>query len=160
MTHPNPDHGPFAALDLGSNSFHLQIASFESGKLKVIDRYKVMVRMAAGLQDDGTLSEESLHRALDALEKFAERLRGLPTDHIRVVGTNTLRAARNAGPFLKQAESLLGVPIDIIAGTEEARLIYLGVASDLSTDGSKRLIIDIGGGSTELVIGRQQPRKL
>lgn len=160
MSNIHSDDGPYAALDLGSNSFHLQIASFESGKLKVIDRHKVMVRMAAGLQDDGTLSEESLERALDALEKFAERLRGLPSDHIRVVGTNTLRAARNAGPFLRQAEALLGVPIDIIAGTEEARLIYLGVASDLATDGRKRLIIDIGGGSTELVIGRQQPRKL
>lgn len=160
MSDTHPDNGPFAALDLGSNSFHLQIASFESGKLRVIDRYKVMVRMAAGLQDDGTISEESLERALEALEKFAERLRGLPADHVRVVGTNTLRAARNAGGFLKQAEALLGVPIDIIAGTEEARLIYLGVASDLATDGRKRLIIDIGGGSTELVIGRQQPRKL
>lgn len=160
MSSIRSDNGPFAALDLGSNSFHLQIASFESGKLRVIDRYKVMVRMAAGLQDDGSLREASLERALEALEKFAERLRGLPKDHIRVVGTNTLRAARNSGSFLKQAEALLGVPIDIIAGTEEARLIYLGVASDLATDNRKRLIIDIGGGSTELVIGRQQPRKL
>lgn len=150
----------FAALDLGSNSFHLMLARFQGGKLVVIDRYKEMVRLAAGLTDGGLLAEEAMQRALTALPKFAERLRGLQADHVRVVGTNTLRAARNSDAFLEQAEAILGVPINIISGVEEARLIYLGVAKDFTPEERSRLVIDIGGGSTELVLGREQPQEL
>lgn len=148
----------YAALDLGSNSFHLLIARFDQRKLIVIDAHKDMVRFAAGLDKHNTLSEEAINRALESLRKMAERLRGVPSDHIRIVGTNTLRTATNAEAFISQAESILPAPINIISGTEEARLIYLGVASDFSPGESRRLVVDIGGGSTELVIGAQNPQ--
>lgn len=150
----------FAALDLGSNSFHLLIASFQDDKLRVIDRHKDMVRLAAGLDDDGLLSDEAQQRALDSLAKIANRLRGVPRSQVRIVGTNTLRAASNAGDFMQRAEAILGLPINIISGTEEARLVYLGVANDLAVEQQKRLVIDIGGGSTELVAGKQNPKLL
>jgi exopolyphosphatase/guanosine-5'-triphosphate,3'-diphosphate pyrophosphatase len=150
----------YAALDLGSNSFHLLIASFNQEKLKIIDRHKDMVRLAAGLDDDGHLSEEAQERALASLAKMADRLRGVPRRQIRVVGTNTLRAANNAYEFMAKAEAVLGLPINIISGTEEARLVYLGVASDFAPENKRRLVIDIGGGSTELVAGNQTPRQL
>ncbi|NKI19115.1 Ppx/GppA family phosphatase [Spongiibacter sp. KMU-166] len=150
----------YAALDLGSNSFHLLIASFQDDKLRIIDRHKDMVRLAAGLNDDGYLSEAAQQRGLDSLAKIANRLRGVPREQIRIVGTNTLRAARNAREFMAKAEALLGAPINIISGTEEARLVYLGVANDLAIDDKKRLVIDIGGGSTELVAGLHSPRLL
>ncbi len=150
----------FAALDLGSNSFHLLIASFQDDKLRIIDRHKDMVRLAAGLDDNGVLSEEAQQRALDSLAKVANRLRGVPRSQIRIVGTNTLRAAKNASEFMTRAEAILGTPINIISGTEEARLVYLGVANDLAIEDRRRLVIDIGGGSTEMVAGGQQPRLL
>lgn len=150
----------YAALDLGSNSFHLQIARFENNKLIVLDAHKDMVRFAAGLGNNNELSAEARQRALDSLQKMAERLRGIPRDHIRIVGTNTLRTATNAAEFLEQAEAILPAPINIISGTEEARLIYLGVASDFSPGGERRLVIDIGGGSTELVVGSQLPKTM
>ena len=141
----------FAALDLGSNSFHLLIASFQDDKLRIIDRHKDMVRLAAGLDDNGVLSEEAQQRALDSLAKVANRLRGVPRSQIRIVGTNTLRAAKNASEFMTRAEAILGTPINIISGTEEARLVYLGVANDLAIEDRRRLVIDIGGGSTEIM---------
>lgn len=150
----------YAALDLGSNSFHVLVARFEGPRLVVLDRYKDMVRLAAGLQEDGNLSEEVMARALAALKKIAERLRPLPPSYVRVVGTNTLRAAKNSGVFLAQAEKILGVPINIISGIEEARLIYLGVAKDFTPEDKTRLVVDIGGGSTELVLGRSKPLRL
>ncbi len=150
----------YAALDIGSNSFHLLIASFQDDKLRIIDRHKDMVRLAAGLSDDGELSDAAQQRALDSLAKIANRLRGVPRQQIRIVGTNTLRDATNAGGFIRQAEALLGVPINIISGTEEARLVYLGVANDLAIEQQKRLVIDIGGGSTELVAGKRSPKLL
>jgi len=150
----------YAALDLGSNSFHLLLARFEGSRLIVIDRYKDMVRLAGGLQDDGSLSQEAMERAWGALEKMAERIRPLPKAYVRVVGTNTLRAARNRDVFLLKAEKILGVPINIISGLEEARLIYLGVAKDFTPEDRTRLVVDIGGGSTELVLGRNKPLKL
>lgn len=150
----------YAALDLGSNSFHLLIARFEQNKLIVLDAHKDMVRFAAGLDDDMMLSEQAQLTALDSLRKMAERLRGIPRDHIRIVGTNTLRTAANTAAFLEQAEAILPAPINIISGTEEARLIYLGVASDFSPGSKRRLVIDIGGGSTELVVGAQYPRNM
>lgn len=150
----------YAALDLGSNSFHLLLARFEGSRLIVLDRYKDAVRLAAGLQDDGMLSEEAMARAISALEKMAERIRPLPKTYVRVVGTNTLRAAKNRDVFLARAEKALGVPINIISGLEEARLIYLGVAKDFTPEDHTRLVVDIGGGSTELVLGRNKPLKL
>jgi exopolyphosphatase / guanosine-5'-triphosphate,3'-diphosphate pyrophosphatase len=150
----------YAALDLGSNSFHVLLARFEGRRLVVLDRYKDTVRLASGLLDDGNLSEEAVVRALKALEKIAERIRPLPPAYVRVVGTNTLRAAKNRDVFLVRAEKILGVPINIISGLEEARLIYLGVAKDFTPEDRTRLVVDIGGGSTELVLGRNKPLKL
>ena len=126
----------------------------------VVDRYKDMVRLASGLQEDGNLSDDVMRRALEALSKMAERLRPLPKNYVRVVGTNTLRAAKNRDVFLAKAEKILGVPINIISGLEEARLIYLGVAKDFTPEDKTRLVVDIGGGSTELVLGRNKPVKL
>lgn len=151
---------PYAALDLGSNSFHLLIAHFSGGKMQVLDRHKDNVRFAAGLDHQNRLDADTQQRALDSLARMAERLRDIPRERIRVVGTNTLRAACNAGAFLKQAESILRVPINIISGTEEARLIYLGTANDFSPHQRRRLVVDIGGGSTEIVIGLDQPSLL
>lgn len=159
MTTPTTNN-TYAALDLGSNSFHLLIARFENNKLVVIDRHKENVRMASGLRSDGSISKVTMDRALASLKRFAERLRSTPATHLRVVGTNTLRKATNTNSFLEHAEEILQSRIDIISGIEEARLIYLGVADDLAPDAGKRLVVDIGGGSTELVIGQQLPVQL
>lgn len=150
----------FAALDLGSNSFHLLVARCSRGRLEVIDRHKEMVRLASGLKGDGTLSESAIERALDSLARFAERLLSTPNAHIHIVGTNTLRAATNSDAFLAEAEKILGAPINIISGIEEARLIYRGVVHDLSATEKKRLVVDIGGGSTELIVGTIKPLRL
>jgi exopolyphosphatase/guanosine-5'-triphosphate,3'-diphosphate pyrophosphatase len=150
----------YAALDLGSNSFHVLLARFDGRRLVVLDRYKDSVRLATGLQEDGNLSDDVMARALQALSKIAERIRPLPKNYVRVVGTNTLRAAKNRDVFLAKAEKILGVPINIISGLEEARLIYLGVGKDFTPEDKTRLVVDIGGGSTELVLGRNKPLKL
>ena len=150
----------FLALDLGSNSFHLLLASFRQGKMVRLDRRKEVVRLASGLRADGSLSEDVRQLALKTLSAFSPQLRDLPRSHVRVVGTNTLRAARDSKRFLEEAERALGHPIDIISGIEEARLIYLGVAKDLEPREGLRLVIDIGGGSTELVLGDNSPRRL
>lgn len=149
----------YAALDLGSNSFHLLVATFNDEQLVVIDSLKVSVQLAAGLQSDKTLSPEAISRALDALALFADRLQAVDRRYLRVTGTSTLRQAKNADTLLEQAERLLNAPIDIISGVEEARLIYLGVSKDYSPQ-KRRLIIDIGGGSTECVVGRLEPEQL
>lgn len=155
-----PRNAPlYAALDLGSNSFHLLVGRFEGDSLVVVDRHKETVRMASGLGIDGALSLASMRRALAALGRIAERLRPVATECIRVVGTNTLRVASNGDAFLEQAELVLGVPIHIISGIEEGRLIYQGIACDVAPTG-KRLVVDIGGGSTECVLGQQQPHLL
>lgn len=155
------EYSTLAAVDLGSNSFHLQVARVVDKQLYPLDSLKEMVRLAAGLTIDKKLDEASQARALDCLKRFSERLRGFPTHAVRVVGTNSLRVARNAAEFLVKAEAVLGFPIEIIAGHEEARLIYLGVAHSLPVSDNNRLIIDIGGGSTEFIIGsRLEPTKL
>lgn len=157
----NINANTYAALDLGSNSFHLLIARFEEGKLEVIDRHKEMVRLADGLRDDGSLSKSSIERALDCLRRVSELLASTPNACLRVVGTNTLRTATNAYSFLSRAEEILKSPISIISGLEEARLIYLGVGNDFSQAEGSRLVVDIGGGSTELIIGGQhRPKQL
>lgn len=142
-----------AAVDLGSNSFRLQIARVENNQLYMLDSLRDPVRLAAGLGDDKRLSKDAQQRALTCLERFGERLRGLPRNAVRAVGTNSLRVAKNAPEFLKQAEAALGFPIEVIAGHEEARLIYIGVAHGLPPMEGNRLVIDIGGGSTELIVG-------
>ncbi len=144
-----------AAVDLGSNSFHMVVAEEMGTEIRLLDRLREGVRLAAGLRGDGTLDPEAEQRALECLARFGQRLRGIPGDRIRVVGTNTLRQIRSADSFLEGIEAALGVPVEIVAGREEARLIYLGVAHTLAVDpGERRLVVDIGGGSTEIVVGR------
>lgn len=155
MPRPITDaQGCIAAVDLGSNSFHLAIARLEHGALRKIDSLSEKVQLAAGLDEQGRLSEAAQQRALACLARFAQRIHGFPAGSVRVVATNALRQASNSADFLPRAEALLGHPIGIIAGREEARLIYLGVAHSLASPG-RRLVIDIGGGSTELIIGEQ-----
>ncbi len=155
------EYSTLAAVDLGSNSFHLQVARVVDKQLYPLDSLKEMIRLAGGITADKKLDESSQERALDCLKRFGERLRGFPTHAVRVVGTNSLRVAKNAAAFLRKAEGALGFPIEIIAGHEEARLIYLGVAHALPASDNNRLVIDIGGGSTEFIIGHQlNPYKL
>lgn len=142
-----------AAVDLGSNSFRLQVARVVEEQIYPLDSLKETVRLGAGLSADKYLDEASQQRALACLKLFGERLRGLPAHAVRVVGTNTLRVAKNSADFLFKAEQALGFPIEIIAGREEARLIYLGVSHSLPVSKLKRLVVDIGGGSTECIIG-------
>jgi len=143
----------FAAIDLGSNSFHMIIARELDGQLLLLDRHKETVRLRMGLGPDGQLDQAAQERAIACLTRFGQRLRGIPNQNIRAVGTNTLRLANNASDFLALAEIALGVQIDIIAGHEEARLIYLGVSHFLAKDDQQQLVMDIGGGSTEFIIG-------
>jgi exopolyphosphatase/guanosine-5'-triphosphate,3'-diphosphate pyrophosphatase len=152
---PAPRERQLAALDLGSNSFHLLVAQESSERLQVVDRIKEMVRLADGLDDNKMLDDAVVQRGLECLERFSQRLRGLDPDDIRVVGTNTLRRAVNARRFLDEAERILGTEVEIISGREEARLIYLGVSHALEDTSDRRLVVDIGGGSTELILGRQ-----
>ena len=149
-----------AALDLGSNSFHLLIAEFKGDRLRVIDRLKDMVRLAEGLGESGRLKDDIADRALKSLERIGQRLRGLPRENVRIVGTNTLRRIRDGGTFLRAAEAALGFPVEVIAGREEARLIYLGVAHSAPSGGQRQLVVDIGGGSTELIIGTDHQPEL
>jgi exopolyphosphatase / guanosine-5'-triphosphate,3'-diphosphate pyrophosphatase len=142
-----------AAVDLGSNSFHMVVARYSHGQLVILDRLREMVRLAAGLSDGGRLDEASTDRALRCLERFGQRLRAMQADSVRVVGTNALRRAKRKRWFLERARAALGHPIEIISGLEEARLIYAGVAHTSPMNPDKRLVIDIGGGSTEVVIG-------
>jgi len=143
----------YAAVDLGSNSFHLLVARREHGELRVLDRIKEMVRLGGGLDADGNLDPVVQQRALDCLSRFGQRLRGIPAKNIRAVGTQTFRRLKNANEFLLEAEQSLAYPIDIIAGREEARLVYQGVTQWVADQQQKQLVMDIGGGSTELIIG-------
>ena len=144
-----------AAVDLGSNSFRLQVGRVVDEQIYPLDTLKEPVRLASGLTPDKHLDSDAQARALNALRFFGERLRGLDQGAVRVVATNTLRVAKNAAQFLVQAEEALGFPIEVIAGREEARLIYIGASHSLPTAGYKRLVVDIGGGSTEFIIGKR-----
>ncbi|MDX1805078.1 MAG: exopolyphosphatase, partial [Alcanivorax sp.] len=144
-----------AAIDLGSNSFHMVVARQAQGEVQLLDGLSEKVQLGAGLDKDNCLDEAAQQRALDCLGRFAQRIAGIPRGSVRVVGTNTLRLARNARQFIRCAEAVLGHDIDIVAGREEARLIYLGVAHTLADDAGRRLVVDIGGGSTELIIGER-----
>lgn len=142
-----------AAVDLGSNSFRLEVARVAGDQLYPLDSLKETVRLAGGLGEDKRLDEAAQTRALACLQRFGERLRGLSPEAIRCIGTSTLRIAKNADAFLRKAEAALGHPIEIVAGREEARLIYLGVSHSLPSSPDRRLVVDIGGGSTEFIIG-------
>ncbi len=158
-----PAAGPavVAAVDLGSNSFRLQVGRVVDDQIYPLDSLREPVRLAAGLGPDKRLDEPSQQRALEALHRFGERLRGFEEAAVRAVGTNTLRVAKNARDFLRRAEAALGFPIEVVAGKEEARLIYLGVSHSLPPTSERRMVVDIGGGSTEFIIGSgYQPRRL
>ncbi len=142
-----------AAIDLGSNSFHMVVARLQNNQPQTIDAIKEMVRLAAGLDAKNVLSEEKMEQALQCLSRFGQRINDLPAENVIAVGTNTLRRARNSASFLSRAEQALGFPISIVAGREEARLVYQGVAHSLAQTEDYRLVIDIGGGSTEFIIG-------
>lgn len=141
-----------AAVDLGSNSFHLVVARYTLGQLRIVDRIKEMVRMAEGLDGNGGLRPDVAARALDCLGRFGQKLRSVPPAQVRAIATNTVRQLRNPQAFLLPAESALGHGIEVVAGREEARLCYLGVAYG-HPPRARRLVIDIGGGSTEFIIG-------
>ncbi|MDD3353661.1 exopolyphosphatase [Zoogloea sp.] len=143
-----------AAIDLGSNSFRLQVGRIVNDQIYPLDGIKESVRLAAGLSSDRMLDAASQFRGISALRVFNERLRDYPPEAVRAVATNTLRVAKNAPHFLVQAEAALGFPIEVIAGREEARLIYVGVAHTLPNPHRQQLVVDIGGGSTEFVIGK------
>ena len=153
---------PFlAAVDLGSNSFHLKVVRSSVDELEVIDRIREMVRLASGFDEHVNLTEEAIDRAVQCLSRFGERLRDIPGSQVRVVGTNTLRRAGNAREFIHRAQQALGHRIEIIGGQEEARLVYLGVSHSVRRIEGRMLVVDIGGGSTELIIGKgYQPRHL
>jgi exopolyphosphatase/guanosine-5'-triphosphate,3'-diphosphate pyrophosphatase len=152
-----PRHETLAAVDLGSNSFHLQIGRVVERQIYPLDAVREVVRLGAGLTADKRIDRATQAAALEALAKFAERLRGFPRQAVRVVGTNALRVAKNSPQFLREARAALGFPIEVISGREEARLIYLGVAHSLPaatlSKNERRLVFDVGGGSTEFIIG-------
>ena len=143
----------YAGIDLGSNSFHMIVARLEHGQFRIIDRIKDMVRLGGGLDDVGRLDEATRRRALEALARFGERIRDIPEHQVRAVGTQTFRRLSQPAAFLVVAETALGSAIDIVSGREEARLIWLGVSQGVAPAEGSRLVIDIGGGSTELVAG-------
>tara|TARA_R100001440_G_scaffold12432_6_gene21975 strand:+ start:2523 stop:4031 length:1509 start_codon:yes stop_codon:yes gene_type:complete len=157
VTAPNSATSPelFAAIDMGSNSFHMVIARLIHGEIRTLEKMGEKVQLGAGLDANNNLTEEAQLRGLDCLSRFAQRLQGMPPAAVQIVGTNALRVARNASEFMARAEEVLGFPVEIIAGREEARLIYLGVSHTLADDTGRRLVIDIGGGSTEFVIGER-----
>jgi exopolyphosphatase/guanosine-5'-triphosphate,3'-diphosphate pyrophosphatase len=142
-----------AAVDLGSNSFHLVVARYSLEQLKVIDRLRDPIRLAGGLNPDGSLDPAKRERALAVLSRFGQRLRAVPSERVRAVATNTFRQMRAPRAFQTAAEEALGHPIEIVSGREEARLIYQGVIQGIRESGRQRLVIDIGGGSTEFIIG-------
>ena len=144
----------FAAIDLGSNSYRLEIGRLENGHLRRVEYLKETVRQGNGLDSERNLTEDAMARGLDCLARFAERIAGFKPAQVRAVATQTLREARNRDVFLAQARKTLGFPIEVIAGREEARLIYLGVSHLLPDSDERRLVVDIGGRSTELILGQ------
>ena len=155
-----PEGSLLAALDLGSNSFHLIIAKIEHGELRTVETLAEKVQLGAGLSN-GILSEEAIERGLACLTRFAQLIESVDVQRIRVVGTNALRVAKNRWEFTWRARQILGTGVDVIYGAEEARLVYLGVAHSLADDAQSRLVIDIGGGSTEFIIGEKfEPQRM
>lgn len=154
LAHTLRDGDTLAAIDLGSNSFHMIVARYTLGQLRVVDRLRETVRLAEGVDARGALDPQVRQRALDCLSRFGQRIRGIPPHHLRALATNAVRQLAAPRAFLGQAEAALGHAIEVISGREEARLIYLGVAhAQPPKPGHRRLVIDIGGGSTECIIG-------
>jgi len=151
---PIRDGELLAAVDMGSNSYHLIVARMEHGEPRVIDRLRDSVRMAAGLRSDGSLDADRRARALDCLARFGQRIAGLPSQRVRAVATNSVRRLAAPQAFLSAAEAMLGHPIEVVSGREEGRLIFLGAAHGLPVSREPRLVMDVGGGSTEFIIGR------
>lgn len=152
MARPIP--AVIAAVDLGSNSFHMVVARYSHGQLTIVDRLRETVRLGGGLDEHGRLERSAIDRALACIERFGQRLKDMKAESVRVVGTNALRQAKRKGAFLDRARDALGHPIEVISGIEEARLIYMGVAHTMPSEPGRRLVVDIGGGSTELIIGQ------
>lgn len=159
QTHQNEKPREIAAIDLGSNSFHMVVARVVGQGLQIVSRHKQRVRLAAGLTKDNKLDEEAIDRGIECLRMFAERLQGFDADNVRIAATHTLRIAKNAHAFISAAEEVFPYPIEIIPGEEEARLIYMGV-THTQPDKGQKLVVDIGGGSTELVVGEHFTPKL
>jgi exopolyphosphatase/guanosine-5'-triphosphate,3'-diphosphate pyrophosphatase len=143
-----------AAVDLGSNSFRLEIGRLDHGQIHRTEYLKETVRQGGGMDEERNLGPEAMQRGWDCLARFGERLAGFGKAQVRAVATQTLREARNRDEFLSRAEAVLGFPIDVVSGREEARLIYQGVAHSLPQSGERRLVVDIGGRSTELILGQ------
>lgn len=155
LASPLRDGDMLAAIDLGSNSFHMVVATYMLGQLRIVDRLRETVRLAEGLDGRGGLSPEVMDRALQCLARFGQRIRDIPPQRVRALATNTVRLLASPQAFLVPAETALGHAVEVISGREEARLIYLGVAhAQPPKPGYRRLVIDIGGGSTECIIGR------
>ncbi|NRR28767.1 Ppx/GppA family phosphatase [Oxalobacteraceae bacterium] len=146
----------YAAVDLGSNSFRLHIGKHDGDAIRVLKSMREPIRLAAGLDATGNLTEAAMQAALACLKQFRTALNAYELDAVRVVATSAMRVARNSAAFLPAAEQAIGYPIEIISGEEEGRLIYMGVANALNQPTERRLVIDIGGGSTELILGRGQ----
>lgn len=144
-----------AAIDLGSNSFHMVLAKTDQQGFRTLERIGEKVQLAAGIDDNLQLNEAAMQRGLDCLGRFAQLIQGLPQGAVRIVGTSSLRVAHNREEFIERAQALLGHEVEVIAGREEARLIYLGVSHTLPNAPGKRFVVDIGGGSTEFIIGQQ-----
>ncbi len=152
---PAEPHELIAAIDLGSNSFHIVRARHSHGEIRILERLGEKIQLAAGLDESRLLSEEAIQRGLDCLRRFAQLIAGMPRGAVRVVGTNALREARNRAEFIQRAEAVLGHAVEVISGREEARLIYLGVSHSMPDVPGRRLVTDIGGGSTEFIIGQR-----
>ena len=144
-----------AAIDIGSNSIHMVLARVDQGEIRLLDRLGEKVQLAAGLDEQRNLDEAAMSRGLDCLRRFAQLIHGLPQGAVRIVATNALREARNRAVFIRRAEELLGHQVEVVSGREEARLIYLGVSHSLPKAEGKRLVVDIGGGSTEFIVGER-----
>lgn len=142
-----------AAIDLGSNSFRLEIGRFQAGHIERVEYLKETVRQGSGLDENKVLGQAAMERGWDCLSRFAERLQGFTKQQVRAVATQTLREAKNRDEFLRRAQSLLGFAIEVVPGQEEARLIYQGVSRLLPQSDEKRLVVDIGGRSTEMILG-------
>jgi exopolyphosphatase/guanosine-5'-triphosphate,3'-diphosphate pyrophosphatase len=146
----------YAAIDLGSNSFRLEIGQMDAGQLRRVEYIKETVRQGSGLDAERNLTDEAMARGWECLARFGERIAGFKPNQVRAVATQTLREARNRDAFLAKAQRALGFPIEVIAGREEARLIYLGVSHLLPQSDERRLVVDIGGRSTEMILGQRE----
>jgi exopolyphosphatase/guanosine-5'-triphosphate,3'-diphosphate pyrophosphatase len=146
----------YAAIDLGSNSFRLEIGQMDAGQLRRVEYIKETVRQGNGLDAERNLTQEAMVRGWECLARFGERIAGFRPSQVRAVATQTLREARNRDIFLEKAQRILGFPIEVIAGKEEARLIYLGVSHLLPQSAERRLVVDIGGRSTEMILGQHE----